>query len=361
MKVTSKIFIVLALTCHSATAAYSQDCNSYLQQATKLVSQKKYCDAKTYYQKYKDCDADADVNTEIAMCERYCKLQNIDNGDNETGAKAVDKTVDSNPPGVGETAQDVIVLKNGDEIKSLVQEVGSDYVKYKKFENQTGPVYTVAISDIFMIKYANGDKDMFNKTAITTNSSIQTNGQNSARSQNENPTTDSSIQNNRQNSYRSQNENANRNENTDQNVSEYRHRYPGLSFLFSFLYPGIGQFYNGQAGKGIVMTVLATGSLATIIGITDSSTDSYGYTNISDDNATAIGVATIVLVGTYLWSIIDAPISANAINRRNEPLTWNVGKTSKLSITPDVLTSNILGIKTNYHSPAYGLSLKLDF
>ena len=69
MKITSKIFIVFALMCVSATAAYSQDCNSYLQQATKLVSQKKYSEAKKFYQKYSDCNADADVSTEIAMCD----------------------------------------------------------------------------------------------------------------------------------------------------------------------------------------------------------------------------------------------------------------------------------------------------
>jgi len=67
--------------------------------------------------------------------------------------------------GVRAVAQDVIILKNGDEIKSLVQEVGTDYVKYKKFDNQTGPVYNMAISEIFMIKYANGSKDVLNEPA----------------------------------------------------------------------------------------------------------------------------------------------------------------------------------------------------
>ena len=65
--------------------------------------------------------------------------------------------------GVRAMAQDVIVLKNGDEIKSLVQEIGTEYVKYKKFDNQTGPVYNVPISKIFMIKYENGTKDVFNE------------------------------------------------------------------------------------------------------------------------------------------------------------------------------------------------------
>jgi len=67
--------------------------------------------------------------------------------------------------GVKAMAQDVIVLKSGDEIKSLVQEVGTEYVKYKKFDNQSGPVYNVAISQIFMIKYENGSYDVINEPA----------------------------------------------------------------------------------------------------------------------------------------------------------------------------------------------------
>jgi hypothetical protein len=58
-------------------------------------------------------------------------------------------------------AQDIITLKNGEEIKAKVQEIGLDNVKYKKYENQAGPTYTLMKSDIFMIKYENGDKDVF--------------------------------------------------------------------------------------------------------------------------------------------------------------------------------------------------------
>jgi len=67
--------------------------------------------------------------------------------------------------GFSTMAQDIIVLKNGDEIKSLVQEIGMEYVKYKRFDNQTGPVYNVAKTEIFMIKYENGTKDVFNEVA----------------------------------------------------------------------------------------------------------------------------------------------------------------------------------------------------
>jgi hypothetical protein len=61
-------------------------------------------------------------------------------------------------------AQDVITLKNGDEIKTKVLEVSTNEVKYKKFGSESGPTYTILKSEIFMIKYENGEKDMFDKT-----------------------------------------------------------------------------------------------------------------------------------------------------------------------------------------------------
>jgi hypothetical protein len=59
-------------------------------------------------------------------------------------------------------AQDIIFLKNGDEIKSSVTEIGFDVIKYKKYENLAGPEYTLEKNKVFMIKYVNGTKDVFN-------------------------------------------------------------------------------------------------------------------------------------------------------------------------------------------------------
>ena len=58
-------------------------------------------------------------------------------------------------------AQDVITLKNGEDIQGLVLEIGIDDVKYKKFENPNGPSYTLKKSDVLMIRYFNGSKDVF--------------------------------------------------------------------------------------------------------------------------------------------------------------------------------------------------------
>ncbi len=58
-------------------------------------------------------------------------------------------------------AQDVIIKRNGDEIKAKVEQVLDAEVKYRKFENLTGPLYSMPKADIFMIRYENGAKDVF--------------------------------------------------------------------------------------------------------------------------------------------------------------------------------------------------------
>jgi len=178
MNSTRKFFIVFALLCLSAAVAYSQECNSYLRQASELVSQKKYCDAKSYYLKYSKCNADADVSTEIAMCERFCKINVMLEEEDEpvvTEEKAVvteEKTVvtqeQKNPPSTNVLVKpDIITLNNRDDIQAIVQEIGSDDVKYKKFDNPNGPNYTLKKAEIFMITYANGNTDVFTDTKTT--------------------------------------------------------------------------------------------------------------------------------------------------------------------------------------------------
>lgn len=58
-------------------------------------------------------------------------------------------------------SQDVIIKTNGDEIKSKILEVGQNEIKYKNFDYLNGPSYTISKSEIFMIRYENGSKDVF--------------------------------------------------------------------------------------------------------------------------------------------------------------------------------------------------------
>ncbi|CAN5335098.1 hypothetical protein BH10BAC1_BH10BAC1_11160 [soil metagenome] len=58
-------------------------------------------------------------------------------------------------------AQDIMTLKNGSELKVKVMEVAPTEIKYKKFDNLDGPTYSDLKSNIFMIKYGSGLKDVF--------------------------------------------------------------------------------------------------------------------------------------------------------------------------------------------------------
>jgi hypothetical protein len=59
-------------------------------------------------------------------------------------------------------AQDIITKKDGTDIQAKVTEVGESQISYKKFSNLNGPIYTISISDILMITYENGEREMFN-------------------------------------------------------------------------------------------------------------------------------------------------------------------------------------------------------
>lgn len=60
-------------------------------------------------------------------------------------------------------AQDIIFLKNGEEIKAKVKEVTQTEIKYLKFENQESPIYSLSKAQVLMVKYENGSKDIFEK------------------------------------------------------------------------------------------------------------------------------------------------------------------------------------------------------
>lgn len=76
-------------------------------------------------------------------------------------------------------AQDVIVCRDGEEIESKVLKISQTEVEYKKWTNQDGPSYTLDKSKVFMIKYQNGEKDVFKEEPVqqTTTTASQTGAQ----------------------------------------------------------------------------------------------------------------------------------------------------------------------------------------
>ncbi len=63
------------------------------------------------------------------------------------------------------SAQDIIILQNGEEISAKVLEVNPTEIKYKRFGSER-PIYSIEKFRIFMIKYEDGYTDLFNQENI---------------------------------------------------------------------------------------------------------------------------------------------------------------------------------------------------
>ena len=71
-------------------------------------------------------------------------------------------------------SQDVITKKTSEDIQAKVIEVNTTEIKYKKFDNQNGPTFTILKTDVLMIRYENGSKDIFNETTPVKTTQVET-------------------------------------------------------------------------------------------------------------------------------------------------------------------------------------------
>ncbi|UPL48776.1 hypothetical protein [Hymenobacter sublimis] len=62
--------------------------------------------------------------------------------------------------GVVAHAQDVLTKSNGEELQVKVLEITPTEVRYKRTDNPDGPLITARRTDVFMIRYANGTKEL---------------------------------------------------------------------------------------------------------------------------------------------------------------------------------------------------------
>lgn len=57
--------------------------------------------------------------------------------------------------------QDVMTKTSGEEIKVKILEVSNSEVKYRLFDSPNSPLFTISKSEVLIIKYENGSKDLF--------------------------------------------------------------------------------------------------------------------------------------------------------------------------------------------------------
>jgi hypothetical protein len=138
--------------------------------------------------------------------------------------------------------------------------------------------------------------------------------------------------------------------NSSSNTKSGFDRSPFLAGFLSWVVPGIGQFYNGQAGKGVTFL---------LVDIASSSCVYYGAQN-ENDVCLYVGVGCIFF--DTLISIIDASTTAHRLNIQNGYTGINLNRNTFLGIKPDFClnTSSYTMCKSKI-SPSYGASISLKF
>ena len=71
------------------------------------------------------------------------------------------------------TAQDLIVLKNGNMIEAKVIEISPTEIRYKRFDNLEGPTIVILATDVLSIRYENGTTEIINANTVTEQENIQ--------------------------------------------------------------------------------------------------------------------------------------------------------------------------------------------
>lgn len=89
---------------------------------------------------------------------------------------------------------------------------------------------------------------------------------------------------------------------------------PWIAFLLSAVITGSGQVYNGQVGKGVIQF----SGLVVGLGLAISEDDK----GREDSDRALIGAG--LFLSSFLWSVIDAPMTANRINREANRTTLQI-------------------------------------
>lgn len=133
-----------------------------------------------------------------------------------------------------------------------------------------------------------------------------------------------------------------------------KRKNPWLAFGLSALITGGGQFYNGQHSKGVAQlggVVLGFGLMFS--GIEDDYENIYGdWVDPDDDDGKAV-FGLLLAFGCSIWSMIDAPISANSINRQSQQPSYGHlielgGSRATLGVDP-VVSHKSLGTRLTIH------------
>lgn len=99
-------------------------------------------------------------------------------------------------------------------------------------------------------------------------------------------------------------------------ASNIQEKNPWIAFGLSALITGGGQYYNGHYGKGTVQFVAAAAGLGVFLAAEEDDYKLFGERFDPDDDNNRGAIGALVFLGSAIWSMVDAPISANNINHQ---------------------------------------------
>ena len=233
-------------------------------------------------------------------------------------------------------AQDVITTRRMEEIQAKVLEVSPSHVRYKRYSNLEGPTYTIYTSDLIMIRYENGEEDIFNEVLAYGGSPYASN-----------------VVYDRYKNYK-----------TLYNPRMYVHQWgdpysPGWSGLASAIIPGFGQALCDEWGRG---TCFFLGSLALgCASLVSAEWNSYGldysyYVDVESNGASSIlGLASL---GLYIWGICDAVRVAKVKNMYFQDMR---SRTAGIDVKLEPFLASVPSVAAPGLTSAAGLSLRVSF
>lgn len=212
-------------------------------------------------------------------------------------------------------AQDLIIKKDGSEIKVKVNEISETEIKYRKWDNLDGPIYIESRRDIVMIRYENGTNEIIYKETTPTISEKPAE-ETILFSEDYFWTNDLSILESeeelRYNDLKKFYDKSFYDELKDPYYS------PARAWL-SFLIPGLAQYTMGEPGLGtthLLITYLGGGSLALAGGLLMADSAKYLQPNKNDSvgkTEYSIGVG-LVVAGAVTFLAVGIGSIVNAVD-----------------------------------------------
>lgn len=221
-------------------------------------------------------------------------------------------------------AQDIITTKDGNDIQAKILEVTNTEIKYKKFNNPDGPTFTLKKSEVLIVRYQNGENEVFNKTPQADYTST--------------PNTNLPVKEGML--YKEYKDFYDFHQYSPQSYDPYS---PGWSGVASFFIPGLGQVICGEWGRGLAYFggVIGTYLVGTILtGVTEN------YLPLLVSSAGALTIE--------IMSIVDATHVAKIKNMYYQDIRGQQANIS-FGFAPYITYVNIA------NTSAIGLSFTLNY